>query len=69
MRERLTTVPVLGYLDLTTPYLLDTDASDVGVGAVLSQVQDRKKRVISYYSKTLGPWRRTTAPPERSCWQ
>jgi hypothetical protein len=32
---------------------LDTDASNVGIGGVLSQVQDGHERVISYFSKTL----------------
>ena len=47
--------PVLGYPDPTLSYILDTDASAVGVGTVLSQVQEGKKKVIAYYSKTLAP--------------
>lgn len=42
---------MLAYLLL--PYLLDTDTSDVGLGAVLSQVLDSKEKVLAYYSKTL----------------
>jgi len=34
-------------------YILDTDACDVSIGAVLSQVQHGKERVIAYGSKTL----------------
>ena len=49
----LVEAPVLGYPDPKLPYILDTDASAVGVGAVLSQIQDGKERVISYYSKTM----------------
>ena len=42
-----------------TTDVLDTDASNEGVGAVLSQVQEGEERVIGYYSKTL-------TPPERN---
>ena len=59
LKQCLTEAPILGYPDPTLPYVLDTDASAVGVGAVLSQVQNGRERVIAYYSKTL-------APPERN---
>ena len=45
--------PVLAYPRTTEPFLLDTDASNVGVGAVLSQVHDGEERVIAYYSHAL----------------
>ena len=44
---------MLGYPDPKLQYILDTDASAVGVGAVLSQVQEGQERVIAYFSKTL----------------
>ena len=59
LKDDLVSAPVLGYPDPKLPYILDTDASAVGVGAVLSQIQEGKERVIAYYSKTL-------APPERN---
>jgi hypothetical protein len=34
-------------------FIVDTDASNVGIGRVLFQVQDRNERAIAYYSKTL----------------
>jgi hypothetical protein len=34
-------------------FVVDTDASNVRIGGVLSQVQDGQERVIAYYSKTL----------------
>lgn len=34
-------------------YILDTDASNVGLGAVLSQLQNGEEKVICYYSKTF----------------
>ena len=54
----MVTAPILGYPDPKLQYILDTDASDVGVGAVLLQVQQEKERVIAYYSKTLAPAKR-----------
>ena len=53
LKDSLTSAPILGYPDPTLPYLLDTDASKWAVGAVLSQVQEGRERVIAYYSKTL----------------
>ena len=55
LRQRLTAAPILGYPDPRLEYILDTDASDVGVGAVLSQIQQGQERVIAYFSKTLSP--------------
>jgi len=45
--------PILAYPDPAKEYILDTDASDYNVGAVLSQVQGGTEVVIAYYSKTL----------------
>jgi len=35
------------------PFILDTDACDVSIGGVLSQVQDGEERVIAYASRSL----------------
>ena len=45
--------PILALPDCIKPLILDTDASDTGIGAVLSQVVDGKEQVISYASRTL----------------
>ena len=50
LKEALVKAPVLPYPDPKLPYLLDTDASAEGVGAVLSQVKDGAERVVAYYS-------------------
>lgn len=44
---------MLAYLDYTRPFIVETDASDKGLGAVLSQKQDGKLRVIANASRGL----------------
>ena len=53
LKKLLSTAPVLGYPRPEGLWILDTDASDVGLGAVLSQVQDGVERVIAFGSRTL----------------
>ena len=53
MKQLLTEAPVLGYPTMEDPFVIDTDASLTGVGAVLSQVQDGQERVLCYYSHRL----------------
>ena len=53
MKNILMTAPILSYPDFEVPFILDTDASDVGTGAVLSQLKDNLERVIAYYSKAM----------------
>ena len=54
LRRCLCSAPVLAYPDFSRPFILDTDASDVGIGAVLSQVDgEGRERVIAYGSRLL----------------
>ena len=56
LKLALTTAPVLGYPDFEREFILKTDASLRGLGAVLSQVDDLgKTHVIAYVSRTLRP--------------
>lgn len=51
--EKLTSAPVLGFADWRLPYVVHTDASTTGLGAVLYQVQDGQSRVVAYASRGL----------------
>ena len=54
LKELCSNTPVLAYPDYTKNFKLYTDASESGLGAVLTQVQeDRKERPIAYASRTL----------------
>ena len=54
LRQKLVTAPVLSFPWLDKPFILDTDASDVGIGAVLSQTDEKgAERVVAYGSKSL----------------
>ena len=44
---------ILAYADFKAPFILHTDASGDGLGAVLYQVQEGKQRVIAYASQSL----------------
>ena len=55
LKAFITTSPVLAYPNHELEFILDTDASLDGAGAVLSQIQDGEERVIAYWSKRLAP--------------
>ena len=51
LKPALTNAPILGFPREDGPWYLGTNASVVGTGAVLSQVQDGEERVVAYASK------------------
>ena len=53
LRRALIEYPCLGTIRRTGRLILDTDASDYAIGAVLSQEQDGVERVLGYYSRAL----------------
>ncbi|KAJ8333601.1 hypothetical protein SKAU_G00416090 [Synaphobranchus kaupii] len=58
LRAALTEAPVLAYPDAQRPFIVDTDTSNTGVGAVLSQEDEDGERVVAYYSRALGKAKR-----------
>ena len=54
LKDKLVTSPILSYPNVDGgEFILDTDASHLAIGAVLSQVQDGREKVIAYGSRTL----------------
>ena len=53
LKQVLTSPPVLAYPIYTKPFIVEVDASNNGLGAVLSQEQDDQVRPIAYASRAL----------------
>ena len=51
----LTSPPIMAYPCFKDPFILHTDTSEVGLGAVLYQDQNGISKVIAYGSRTLSP--------------
>ena len=51
LKLALTSAPVLGFPNFSQPFVVETDASCCGIGAVLRQ----GKQPLAFLSKTLGP--------------
>lgn len=54
VKELLTSAPILAIFDRTKPIFIYTDASGVGIGAILKQTQaDGTQKPVAYFSKRL----------------
>ena len=53
MKSKLSNTPVLPVTEFKVPFILTTDASTVGLGAVLSHMQKGIERLISFASRQL----------------
>ncbi|MBW0582018.1 hypothetical protein O181_121733 [Austropuccinia psidii MF-1] len=55
LKEAFTTAPILSHFNPSLPIIVETDASDYALGAVLSQVNDSGKHPIAFDSRKLHP--------------
>ncbi len=53
LKDALCKALVLAYLDPNVPDIMYTDASNLAIGAVITQVQDGEEKVIMYGSKAF----------------
>lgn len=67
IKECLVTAPILNCPDYDLPFVVQTDASGYGLGAVLTQPHPDGDRVISYLSRSLTRQERNFSTTEREC--
>lgn len=67
IRNHLTTAPILTCPNFELPFIVQTDASDFGLGAVLTQVQEGQEKVICYLSRSLTKVERRYSTVEKEC--
>ncbi|CAF0913458.1 unnamed protein product [Didymodactylos carnosus] len=65
LKQILIKAPVMCIPDFDQQFILELDASDYGLGAVLAQELDRKKSVVAYASRTLTPAERKYGATEK----
>ena len=61
----VSSAPTVAIFDEKCPTYVSTDASNFGLGAVLSQIQDGSERVIAYASRTLSQTERNYSASEK----
>lgn len=67
LKAALVSAPILGNPDFSLPFCIESDASDLAVGAALIQQQDGHPRVIAYFSKKLSSTQRKYSSVEKEC--
>ena len=53
LKQWLTSSPILAFPGCFKPFILDTDASQDGIGAVLSQIHEGAVKVVDYASRSM----------------
>jgi hypothetical protein len=64
LKSKLSNTPALAFPDFRVPFILTTDASTVGLGAVLSQVQEGIDRPILFASRQFNKAERAYSASE-----
>lgn len=65
LKEALVTTPILACPDYDLPFSVHCDASNFGIGGMLTQIKDDKEVVIAYMSKSLNKNERNYSTTER----
>lgn len=67
IKNCLTSAPILTCPDFDQPFILQTDASAYGIGAILTQQLDDGEKVICFLSRSLTKLERNYTTTEREC--
>ena len=65
LKQAMTTTPVLKCADPALPYEVTTDASDTGIGGVLSQMDNSMSRPVAFTSRKLSETEQRYSTPEK----
>jgi transposase InsO family protein len=65
LKMKLTNAPIMNTPNFEKPFILELDACEYGLGAVLTQEYDENKYVIAYGSRTLSTAERNYGATER----
>ena len=68
LKEKIITPPILAFPHFERPFILQTDASDYAIGAVVSQKDTANvEHPIAYISRTLKKTERNYSVTEKEC--
>ena len=67
LRQALVSKPILKMVEISKPFTLQVDASDLGIGAIVLQEENGKKVPVAYASRKLKQSERSYAVIEKEC--
>ena len=67
LKGEIASRPISAYPDFSKPFRLYTDASNLGLGAILAQKQDGKERIICCASRTLNNAETNYSTTKKEC--
>lgn len=67
LKEALVSSPILANPDFSQAFIIETDSSDLAIGAVLVQILNGERKCIAYFSKKLSSTQKRYSATEREC--